>query len=134
VQPWHASCEEAAQTPREDEVRLKFTDLFAGLGTDRLAYTEACLRHSGKEVEMRGWLAVPHDGSRTVMLVAGYADSRNGCRRPVAAVVLPGFRPPRRINGEVTLRGRLSYGFAVRNGIASHLRLERARISGTFSP
>jgi hypothetical protein len=115
-------------------VRLKFTDLFAGLGTDRLAYTEACLRHSGKEVEIRGWLALPHHSSRTVLLVSRYGDCPGCCRRPVAAVVLPGFRLPRRTDGEVTLRGRLSYGFTVRNGIASHLRLERARLSGTYSP
>jgi hypothetical protein len=34
----------------------------------------------------------------------------------------------------VTLRGRLSYGFAVHDGIASYLRLERARVSTAFSP
>jgi hypothetical protein len=34
----------------------------------------------------------------------------------------------------VTLRGRLAYGFAIQNGIASYLRLERARVSTGFSP
>ena len=53
---------------------------------------------------------------------------------PVAAVILPGFKPPKRAAGAVTLRGRLSDGFAVHNGIASYLRLERARVSTGFSP
>jgi hypothetical protein len=52
----------------------------------------------------------------------------------VAAVILPGFKLPKHATGAVTLRGRLSYGFAVRDGIASYLRLERARVSTAFSP
>jgi hypothetical protein len=115
-------------------VQLKFTDLFDGLGTEGLAFSEACARHSGQDVEIRGWLVQAHDGSRTVMLVSREGDCPDCCRSAVAAVILPGFRPPRRLNGAVTLRGRLSFGFAVRNGIASHLRLERARLSGSFSP
>ena len=115
-------------------MQLKFTDLFDGLGTAGLAYSEACARHSGKDVEIRGWLAQAHNGSRTLMLVSREGDCPDCSRGPVAAVILPGFRPPRRVNGALTLRGRLSFGFAVRNGIASHLRLERARLSSSFSP
>ena len=115
-------------------MQLKFADLFYGLGTEGLAFSEACARHSGQDVEIRGWLARAHDASRTVMLVSRDGDCPDCCKGPVAAVILPGFRPPRRVTGAVTLRGRLSFGFAVRNGIASHLRLERARLSGSFSP
>jgi len=50
------------------------------------------------------------------------------------SVILPGFRLPKHAIGAITLRGRLSYGLALRDGIASHLRLERARVSTTFSP
>jgi hypothetical protein len=48
--------------------------------------------------------------------------------------MLPGFKLPKHAAGAVTLRGRLAYGFAIRNGVASYLRLERARVSTGFSP
>ena len=113
---------------------LKFTDLFEGLGTDRLRYAPRCEALSGEEVEIRGWLTQAHDGSRTVMLVYREGECPDCSPAPVPAIVLPGFKLPKQARGAVTLRGRLSYGFAVRSGIASHLRLERARISTGFSP
>lgn len=113
---------------------LKFTDLFEGLGTDGLKFAPRCEALSGEEVEIRGWLSQAHDGSCTVMLVNRLGDCPDCSPAPVAAVILPGFKPPKRATGAVTLRGRLSYGLTVRNGIASYLRLERARVSTGFSP
>jgi len=113
---------------------LKFTDLFDGLGTDGLKFAPRCEALSGEEVEIRGWLSEAHDGSHTLMLVYRQGDCPDCSPAPVAAVILPGFKPPKHASGAVTLRGRLSYGLAVRNGIASYLRLERARVSTTFSP
>jgi hypothetical protein len=115
-------------------VRLKFTDLFEGLGTDALRYASRCEALSGEEVEIRGWLSQAHDGSRTVMLVNREGDCPDCSAAPVAAIILPGFKLPKHARGAVTLRGRLSYGFAILGGIASYLRLERARISTGFSP
>jgi hypothetical protein len=113
---------------------LKFTDLFEGLGTAELRFAGRCPDYSGKEVEIRGWLSQAHDGSRGVMLVNREGDCPDCSPAPVAAVILPGFKLPKHASGAVTLRGRLSYGFAVRDGIASYLRLERARVSTAFSP
>jgi hypothetical protein len=113
---------------------LKFSDLFEGLGTAELRFGSRCPDYSGQEVEIRGWLAQAHDGSRTVMLVNRPGDCPECSATPVAAVILPGFRLPKHAIGAITLRGRLSYGLALRDGIASHLRLERARVSTTFSP
>ena len=113
---------------------LKFTDLFEGLGTAELRFAGRCPDYSGQEVEIRGWLSQAHDGSRAVMLVNRQGDCPDCSPAPVAAVILPGFKLPKRAAGAVTLRGRLSYGFAVRDGIASYLRLERARVSTAFSP
>ncbi|HEY7239873.1 MAG TPA: hypothetical protein VH600_11940 [Burkholderiales bacterium] len=104
------------------------------MGSADLRFAGTCTRYSGQEVEIRGWLAQAQDGSQTLMLVPWQGDCPERSPSPVAAVILPGFRPPKRATGAVTLRGRLSYGFAVRNGIASYLRLERARISTAFSP
>jgi hypothetical protein len=115
-------------------VLLKFSELFEGLGTEALKYSPRCDSLSGEEVEIRGWLSQAHDGSRTVMLVNRQGDCPDCSPSPVAAVILPGFRPPKHVSGAVTLRGRLSYGFAIQNGIASYLRLERARVSTGFSP
>jgi hypothetical protein len=113
---------------------LKFSELFERVGTADLRFSSVCSDYSGKEVEIRGWLSQAHDGSRTVMLVNRQGDCPDCSPSPVAAVILPGFRLPKHANGAVTLRGRLSYGFAIRNGIASYLRLERARVSTGFSP
>jgi hypothetical protein len=115
-------------------VLLKFSELFEGIGTAGLKYGSRCEGLSGEEVEIRGWLSQAHDGSRTVMLVNRQGDCPDCSPTPVAAVILPGFRPPKHVSGAVTLRGRLSYGFAIQNGIASYLRLERARVSTGFSP
>ena len=113
---------------------LKFTDLFDGLGTEGLKYAPRCEALSGEEVEIRGWVSQAHDGSRAVMLVNRQGECPDCSPAPVAAVILPGFKLPKHATGAVTLRGRLSYGFAVRDGIASYLRLERARVSTAFSP
>src|SRR5262245_40607227 len=113
---------------------LKFSDLFEGLDSQVLKYSPRCDSLTGDEDEIRGWLSQAHDGSRTVMLLHRQGDCSDCSASPVAAVILPGFRPPKNASGAVTLRGRLSYGFAIQNGIASYLRLERARLSTPFSP
>jgi len=128
VAAWHGCCEAGVG------MVLKFSDLFEGLGTADLRFAGRCPDYSGQEVEIRGWLAQAHDGSRTLMLVNRQGDCPDCSPAPVAAVILPGFRLPKHANGAVTLRGRLSYGLAVRNGVASYLRLERARVSTAFSP
>ena len=113
---------------------LRFSDLFDRLGTQELDFSPRCTALSGEEVEIRGWLSQAHDGSRALMLVSREGECPDCSAAPVAALMLPGFRLPKRARGAVTLRGRLAYGFAIQNGIASYLRLERARISTGFSP
>jgi hypothetical protein len=102
-------------------VRLKFSDLFEGLG-----YSERCQALAGSEVEIAGYVADSHDGS-TQLLVA----EPGGCPHcsPVPAISLPDFRIEKR--GEaVRLRGTLSYGFKVNEeGAGSFLRLENARLA-----
>jgi len=113
---------------------LKFSDLFEGLGSEGLKYSSGCEKYSGKDIELRGWLNQAHDGSKVVMLVDRAGACPDCSPAPVAAVLLPGFKVGKKAGGAVTLRGRLSYGFAVRDGVASYLRLERARVSTLFAP
>jgi hypothetical protein len=115
-------------------VQLKFSDLFEGIGTEALKYASRCEALSGEEVEIRGWLSQAHDGSGTLMLVSRQGDCPDCSPAPVAAMILPGFKLPKHATGAVTLRGRLAYGFTIQKGIASYLRLERARVSTGFSP
>ena len=109
-------------------LRLKFSDLFHGL-----EYAARCQALSGQEIEIRGWLSPAHDGSGDVMLVEHSGECPD-CS-PVAAISLPGFRSGAAGRGtdEVTLRGRLSYGFALQGGKGSLLRLEGARIKKSGS-
>jgi hypothetical protein len=100
-------------------VRLKFSELFEGLG-----YSERCQALSGAEVEIAGYVVDTHDG-RAQMLVA----EPGGCPHcsPVPAIALPAFKIK---PGAVTLRGVLSYGFFMgADGDASFLRLEKARVA-----
>ena len=100
-------------------MRLKFSDLFEGLG-----YSARCNALAGAEVEISGYVVDTHDG-RAQMLVA----EPGGCPHcsPVPAISLCGSRMP---NGAVTLRGMLAYGFSMdADGTASFLRLENARIA-----
>jgi hypothetical protein len=112
---------------------LKFSDLFEGLGSENLRYSERCSLYANKDIELRGWLNQAHDGSKVVMLVDRAGACPDCSPAPVAAVLLPGFKVGKKAGGAVTLRGRLSYGFAVRDGVASCLRLERARVSTLFA-
>jgi len=102
-------------------VRLKFSDLFEGLG-----YSARCAALSGTEVEIAGWIADSHDG-RLQLLVA----EPGGCPdcTPVPAIALPDVRIGS-AGGAVTLHGTLSYGMALdATGTASFLRLENARVA-----
>jgi len=103
-------------------VRLKFSDLFEGLG-----YSARCAELSGAEVEIAGWVAESHDGS-AILLVAEQGVCPDCSPEPVPAITLPGFRiGPGQL---VKLRGTLSYGFAAdAAGMGSMLRLENARIA-----
>ena len=104
-------------------MRLKFSDLFVGLG-----YTARCAELSGAEVEIAGWIAESHDGSG-MLLVAEQGACPDCSPEPVAAITLPGFRMDAQAH-PVKLRGTLSYGFAVdAAGMASMLRLENARLA-----
>lgn len=102
-------------------MRLKFSDLFEGLG-----YSARCAALTGVEIEIAGWISRSHDG-RVQMLVA----EPGGCPdcAPLPAIALPDSRIEP-VQTEVTLRGRLSYGFQTdASGTASFLRLENARLA-----
>jgi hypothetical protein len=115
---------------------IKFGDLFeepgsthAGAHAPGLRYSARCAALSGQDIEICGWIAVAHDGTQTVMLVSRPGDCPDCSSVPVPAIVLPGFRVKNKERSAVVLRGRLSYGLAFREGKASWLRLERARVS-----
>ena len=100
-------------------MRLKFSDLFEGPG-----YSARCAALSGAEVEIAGYVVDSHDGSARLLVA-----EPGGCPHcsSVPAIALPDFRT-KSGQGEVTLRGMLSYGFQVdASGAASCLRLENAR-------
>jgi len=104
-------------------VRLKWSELFEDLG-----YSARCAELSGSEVEIAGFVAESHDGS-VQMLVAEPGGCPDCSPVPVAAITLPAFRLEN-AKGPVMLRGVLSYGFVVdREGKASFLRLENARLA-----
>src|ERR1051326_9469863 len=97
---------------------LKFSDLFEGLGTAELRFGSRCPDYSGQEVEIRGWLAQAHDGSRTVMLVNRPGDCPDCSATPVAAGILPRFRVAHPPGGAISFprggrhRGALRRGHA----------------------
>ena len=102
-------------------MRLKFSDLFEGPG-----YSARGAALSGAEVEIAGYVVDSHDGSARLLVA-----EPGGCPHcsSVPAIALPGFRT-KSGQGEVTLRGTLSYGFQVdASGAASCLRLENARLA-----
>ena len=108
-------------------MRLKFSELFDVDATGVPAYGKRCAALSGTEVEITGWLSPAHDGSGELMLVERSGECPD-CS-PVPAITLPGFTKG---EGAVTLRGRLSYGFATdHRGKGSFLRLEGARLAVT---
>lgn len=111
-------------------MRLKFSDLFEGIGTAELCYSqEICCALSGQEVELAGWLSLAHPGAGRVMLVSEPGVCPDCSPIPVACLDLPGFNAPRGPSA-VRLRGRLSYGFQCdAEGTASFLRLEEAKIA-----
>jgi hypothetical protein len=111
-------------------VRLKFSDLFDGIGSAELGYSQdICRALSGQEVELAGWLTLAHPGNGRVMLVSEPGVCPDCSPVPVACVDLPGFQAPRGPSA-VRLRGRLSYGFRTEaDGTASFLRLEEARLA-----
>jgi hypothetical protein len=104
-------------------VRLKFSDLFEGLG-----YSARCEQLSGTMVELAGYVVDTHDG-RAQLLVAEPGGCPDCSPEPVAAINLPGFKMDARAH-PVKLRGTLSYGFRIdHEGAASFLRLEGAHIA-----
>jgi hypothetical protein len=110
-------------------MRLKFSDLFHGVGTDTLRYSERCTALSGTEVELLGFIAKDHPESGRAMLVDQPGVCPDCSPAPVAALELPGFAATG-ADTAVRLRGRLSYGFVQdAAGNASMLRLENARIA-----
>jgi hypothetical protein len=115
-------------------VRLKFSDLFEGIGSAELCYCQdICTALSGQEVELAGWLSLAHPGTGRVMLVSEPGVCPDCSPLPVPCLDLPGFVPPRGPSA-VRLRGRLSYGFQCdADGTASFLRLEQAKIATGIS-
>jgi hypothetical protein len=111
-------------------MRLKFSDLFEGIGTPDLRYSrEICAALSGQEVELAGWLSLAHPGTGRLLLVMEPGVCPDCSPAPVACLDLPGFVAPRG-SSAVRLRGRLSYGFQRdAQGSASFLRLEEARLA-----
>ena len=103
-------------------MRLSFSDLF-----DENGYRGGCGQWSGQEVEISGYLNATHDGAAR-MLVSVPGACPDCSPVPVAAIDLPGFEGEAS-EARVTMRGMLSYGFAVdEKGNASFLRIERASL------
>ena len=110
-------------------MRLKWSELFDGAGTDELRYSERCKALSGSDVELSGFLSQDHPESGRVMLVEEPGVCPDCSPAPVACLELPGFAT-QGADSAVRLRGRLSFGYAVDGkGNASFLRLEGARVS-----
>ena len=110
-------------------MRLKFSDLFDGVGTDALRYSERCKALSGSDVELSGFLSQDHPESGRVMLVEQAGVCPDCSAAPVACLELPEFAT-KVMNSAVRLRGRLSFGYVVdAKGNASFLRLEGARVA-----
>ena len=108
---------------------LKFSDLFDGLGTQALSYSEVCKAYSGTEVELVGYLSRAHVEAGQVLLVDHPGACPDCSPAPVACLALPGFAFASS-DTPVRLRGRLAYGFALDvDGNGSFLRLEGARVS-----
>jgi hypothetical protein len=118
-------------------MRLKFSDLFDGLSTDALRYSERCKALSGREVEIRGYLSRAHPQLDRAMLVAEPGVCPDCSPVPVACLALPGFSAIASAAmgaRAVRLRGRLSYGLERdAEGNASYLRLEQARVATGLS-
>src|SRR5258705_4019403 len=119
-------------------MRLKFSDLFDGLSTDALRYSERCKALSGREVEIQGYLshAPPQPGCTLLVSEPGVCPDCSAA--PVACLALPGFSSAaNRTEAEtktgasaVRLRGRLSYGLERdAEGDASYLRVPQARVA-----
>jgi hypothetical protein len=110
-------------------------ELFDDIGTERLRYSARCCALNGAWVQFEAHVARTHDDSG--WLVVDQAGACPDCSPvPVAALQLPGFAPEGDLAAEqrLTLRGRLSYGFAVDDqGNASFLRLEDAQVVHTGS-
>jgi hypothetical protein len=115
-------------------MRLKFSDLFDGLSTDALRYSERCKALSGQEIELKGYLSRAHPEVARTMLVSEPGICPDCSPVPVACLALPGFFVS--IDGmtAVRLRGKLSFGLQRdAEGNASYLRLEDARIATGIS-
>jgi hypothetical protein len=119
-------------------MRLKFSDLFEGLSTDELRYSERCKALCGREVELKGYLSRAHPQTDRTMLVAEPGVCPDCSPVPVACLALPGFSAATVAAAAgasaVRLRGRLSYGLERdAEGNASYLRLEQARVATGIS-
>jgi hypothetical protein len=115
---------------------ITFRDLFEHIGDARMKFSKRAEALSGKQVELRGYLAAMHSDPRQIVL-AGEAGVCPDCAEvPVPYLHLPGFVPGGGLFSAqaVRLKGVLSYGFAVApEGYATFLRLEGASISTGLS-
>jgi hypothetical protein len=115
-------------------MRLKFSDLFDGLNSGELRYSERCKALSGREVELKGYLSRAHPETARTMLVGEPGVCPDCSAVPVACLALPGFSASSDGATAVRLRGKLSFGLERDGeGNASYLRLEQARISTGIS-
>jgi hypothetical protein len=115
-------------------MRLKFSDLFDGLSTDALRYSERCKTLSGRQVELKGYLSRAHPESAHAMLVSEPGVCPDCSPVPVACLTLPDFSAAVAGATAVRLRGKLSFGLKRDGeGNASYLRLEEARIATGIS-
>lgn len=119
------------------KMRLKFSDLFDGLSSDALSYSERCKALSGREVEIKGYLSRAHPELGITMLVSEPGVCPDCSPVPVPCLALPGFAAAAIVAAgasAVRLRGRLSYGLERdTDGNASYLRLEQARVATGLS-
>jgi hypothetical protein len=115
-------------------MRLRFSDLFDGLSTGELRYSERCKALCGREVELKGYLSRAHPEVARTMLVSEPGVCPDCSAVPVACLSLPGFSAPARGAAAVRLRGKLSFGLQRDGeGNTSYLRLEGARIATGIS-
>jgi hypothetical protein len=112
-------------------MKVKFADLFTGLGKGELAHSDRAAALAGAVVEIYGWLVPLHGEPGRYALVDRPGACPDRAATPVAAIQLPDFCADISHEAPVRLRGRLSFGFAVaKDGFVSFMRLENARVAG----
>lgn len=109
---------------------VTFADLFDGLGSFDLDYSEAARALSGRRIVISGFLSRGHGPSAALLLVDQPGLCPDCSPVPAAAITLPGSDG---LHGEgdarVRAEGVLDFGFRIDRGSASFLRLEAAALT-----